>query len=82
MTIEKEIKDYIAKNILFSSHGFPYSDKTSFLEESIVDSQGVMDLVLYIEEKFGVKVEDNEITPENFDSVARLADYVRRKNSL
>jgi acyl carrier protein len=79
MTIEAQIKDYIAKNLLFSSNGFQYGDDASFLEEGIVDSQGVMELVLFVEENFNVEVKDTEIVPDNFDSVSRLSSYIRRK---
>ena len=79
MTIENQIKDYISKNLLFSSDGFNYSEDVSFIEEGIVDSQGVMDLVFFVEEAFAVKVEDIEIVPDNFDSVSKIAAYVRRK---
>jgi acyl carrier protein len=79
MTIEQEIKDYIARNLLFSENGFPYADDASFLEERIVDSMGVMELVAFVEEKFGVKVDDLDVTPENFDSVSRLASYIHSK---
>ncbi|RLC79677.1 MAG: acyl carrier protein, partial [Chloroflexi bacterium] len=50
-----------------------------FLEEGIVDSTGVLELVMFVEETFGVTVEDEEILPENFDSVTQLARYVRVK---
>jgi acyl carrier protein len=79
MDIAAEIKDYIAKNLLYSSHGFQYPDDASFLEEGIVDSQGVMELVMFIEEKFGIIVEDQEIIPDNFDTVSRLANFVSQK---
>ena len=81
MNIEQQIRDYIAKNLIFSSNGYQYSDETSFLEEGIVDSQGVMELVLFVEDAFGVKVDDQEITPDNFDSISNLATYVRRKTN-
>lgn len=81
MTIETQIKDYIAINLLFSDNGFPFTDEASFLDEGIVDSVGVMELVAFVEEKFGVKVDDLEVTPENFDSVSRLAAYVRSKST-
>jgi acyl carrier protein len=80
MTIEAQIKDYIAKNLLFSEDGFSYSDDTSFLQEGIVDSVGIMELVAFVEDQLGVEVEDQEIVPDNFDSVSRLAAYVRRKS--
>jgi acyl carrier protein len=79
MTIESQIKDYIMKSLLFSSDGFNYPDSASFLEEGIVDSVGVMELIAFVEENFGLTVADQEITPDNFDSVAKLAAYVRRK---
>jgi len=79
MTIEAQIRDYIADNLLFSSNGFGYGDQVSFLEEGIVDSQGVMELVAFVEDTFRVRVEDQEIIPDNFDSVSKLAQYVRRK---
>ena len=79
MTIESQIKEYIAKNLLFSSDGFKYAEEASFLEEGIVDSQGVMELVLFVEENFGIQVKDTEIIPDNFDSVSRLSAYIQRK---
>lgn len=79
MEIEEQIRDYIAKNLLFSTDGFNYPDNASFLEEGIVDSQGVMELLLFVEDSFKISVDDLEITPENFDSVSRLAAFVRRK---
>lgn len=81
MTIETQIKEYIAKNLLFSGDGFSYPDDASFLEEGIVDSQGVMELVLFVEETFNVSVDDSEIVPDNFDSVSQLSSYIHRKQS-
>lgn len=79
MTLEVQIREYIARNLLFSGGGFKYGDATSFIEEGIVDSQGVMELVMFVENTFGIQVDDMEIIPDNFDSVSKLADYVRRK---
>lgn len=79
MTIEKRIRQYIADNFLFSDDGYQLSDDASFLEEGIVDSTGVLELVMLVEDTFGVTVEDEEIVPDNFDSVGRLAAYISRK---
>ncbi len=79
MTIEEQIRQYIADNFLFSDDGYQLSDDASFLEEGIVDSTGVLELVMFVEETFDVMVEDEEIVPESFDSVSRLATYIRRK---
>ena len=79
---EELLRKYIADNILFSGQGYPYAVDTSFLENGIVDSMNVLELVMFVEQKFGIKVEDAEIVPDNFDSVARLAAFVRRKQEL
>jgi len=81
MDIKAQVRQYIAKNLLFSDNGFTYADDASFLEEGIIDSLGVMELVLFIEEKFGVKVKDEELTPDNFDSVNKLASYIQDRLS-
>jgi acyl carrier protein len=78
--IEEMIRTYIAENMLFSDNGYPHSDSASFLEEGIVDSMGIMELVMFVEENFNVTVEDEELVPDNFDSVGRLAAYVRSKS--
>jgi len=75
---EEKIRFYIAENILFSNK-YPYPDDASFLENGVVDSMNVLELVMFIEDKFGVSVQDAEVVPDNFDSVARLADFIRRK---
>jgi len=58
MTIEVNIKNFIAQNLLFSDNGYTYSDDDSFLEEGIVDSIGVLELVAFVEEQFGITVDD------------------------
>ena len=79
MTIKQQIRQYLAENFMFSSNGFNLGDDASLLEEGIVDSTGVLELVLFIEETYNVAVADDEIVPENFDTVDNLAAYVERK---
>lgn len=78
-TIAAVLRNYIAQNILFSPDEFPYGDDDSFLENGIIDSTGVMELIAFIEERFNISVEDAEITPQNFDSISHLADYITAK---
>lgn len=82
MEIEAKIRTYIAQNLLFSDNGFTYDDDASFLEEGIIDSIGVLELVLFVEETFGLTVPDQEITPDNFDSVRKLANFICSKLAL
>ncbi len=80
-SVEEQVRAHIAEDILFSKKGYPYPDEASFLEEGIIDSLNVMDLVFFLEEQFSVSVIDREIVPDNFDSVSKLAAFVKRKRS-
>jgi acyl carrier protein len=73
------IRDYVARNLLFSDTGFNYDDDASFLDEGIIDSLGVIELVTFVESQFGVSVADHELVPDNFDSVKKLDAFIRSK---
>ena len=79
MDIKEQIRSYIAENLLFSTDGFDYSDDSSLRQESIIDSIGVLNLILFVEETFDIHVDDREVTPDNFDSVNALAAFVEHK---
>lgn len=79
--IEPAIRDFIATRLLYSKDGFTYPDDAPLLREGIIDSLGVVELVEFVQAHFGVKVEQKDVRPDNFDSVAKLAAFVRRKQS-
>ncbi|NJN55428.1 MAG: acyl carrier protein [Anaerolineae bacterium] len=81
MDVKDQIKKYIAENFLFSSNGFTLDDDESLLEAGVVDSLGVVELVSFVEEKFGITVPDDDIVPDNFDSVDNLAAYIARRSN-
>ena len=73
MDIKEQIRQYMAFNFLFSDGGFDLGDDASFPEEGIVDSTGTLEIVVFVEETFGIEVVDNEIVPNNFNTVNNLA---------
>jgi acyl carrier protein len=77
--IEVKIRDFVARNLLFSENGFPHDDTASFLETGVIDSLGVLELVTFAGKEFGLEVDPSEVTPENFDSVSRLSAFIRNK---
>lgn len=81
MDIRRSIRKYILENFLFSDNDSALNDDTSFLEQGIIDSTGVLELVNWIEEQFETKVADEDLIPDNFDSVNKLAEYIMRKKS-
>lgn len=70
------IRRYVLENFLYTDDEDVLRDDVSFLENGVVDSTGVLELVMFVEDTFGIPVKDEEIVPENFDSVNRLAEYV------
>jgi acyl carrier protein len=77
--IKSKLKTFIKDNFLLGYESSLFDDDDSFLEKGIIDSTGVLELVEYIEGTFGISVEDEDLVPDNLDSVNRLACYVQRK---
>jgi acyl carrier protein len=75
---KQRIRQFIIENFLFEEDDTLKED-TSFLENGIIDSTGVLELVMFIEETYGINVEDDEMVPENLDSISNIAEYVQRK---
>ena len=79
MNEKKEtIKTFIIENFLFGSED-GLKDETSFLEEGIIDSTGILELVTFLEEEFSIAIEDEELVPENLDSINNVTAFLDRK---
>jgi acyl carrier protein len=76
--ISSAVKDFVVTNFLFGRNT-ELSDEASFLENGIVDSTGVLELVGFLEEHFGIVVADRELLPENLDSIQSVVRFVGRK---
>jgi acyl carrier protein len=82
MLIESDVKSGIKEFILkylVKEPGLMIDEDTSLLENGIIDSTGVMELVFFMESSFNIRVEDEEIIPDNLDSVNKLLKYVLSK---
>ena len=77
--LKAQIREFIVENFLFGdANGL--KDDSSFLDEGIMDSTGVLELVTFLEEKFSIKVEDEDLIPENLDSINNVTAYLEKKN--
>lgn len=77
----KKLREYIFDNFLFTEDENALVNDDSFMEKGIIDSTGILEVVTFIEEEFGFKVEDEELVPENLDSVNNLAAFIQQKNA-
>lgn len=78
-TIEQRVRAFVADNYQFSAAAATLADTDSFLGVGLIDSMGVLELVTFVEDTFGVRVADDEVVPANLDSIAGVAALVRRK---
>lgn len=78
MDIRNKIRTFIVENFLFGKDN-GLNDETSFLDDGIIDSTGILELVSFMEEEFSIKVEDEELIPENLDSIKNVVAYLERK---
>lgn len=76
----KDLREFIKETFLFGQE-ITFSDDDSFLEMGIIDSTGVLELVTFLEDRFDINVVDDELVPENLDSINSLAGFVRGKLS-
>lgn len=77
---KRELRDFIIETFLFGQDA-GLADDTSFLEQGIVDSTGVLELVAHLERTYGFKVKDEELTPDNLDSINSLAAFIATKRA-
>jgi acyl carrier protein len=80
--IETQIKQFVLDTFLFGGSLDDIKDEESFIANGTLDSLGVLTLISFVEETYGIEVADDEVVPENFDSVRGLATYVRTKMNV
>ncbi len=77
--ISGALRRFIGENFMFQEDLQSLADDASFLENGIIDSTGVLELVCFLENTFGIEVADEEMLPENLDSIRAVSAYVTRK---
>ena len=78
MVFKEEVLRFIRENFVLDE-AEKLQENDSLLEKGIIDSTGVLELVAFIEEKYNITVEDEELIPENLDSINRIAEFIKRK---
>ena len=77
-SMKSEIRQFIADQFLFGDDK-KLGDGDSLLEAGIIDSNGILELINYLEERYGIKVNDDELMPENLDTIASIAAFLAKK---
>ena len=74
----QQVRSFLAENYLFGQDD-KLEDDTSFLDAGIIDSTGVLQMITFLEKTFGIRVTDEELTPDNLDSISNISAYLTRK---
>jgi acyl carrier protein len=80
--LKSEIRQFIVDNFLYGRDDDTLGDEVSFLGKGIIDSTGILELVSFIEEKYSISIDDEELIPDNFDSLNKLSTFVSKKTTL
>lgn len=75
-TIQEQVHDYIVQNFLFGAETDALDDDAPLLELGVLDETGILELVLFVEETYGVTVNRDDLSPENFESVNSISTFV------
>lgn len=78
MSIENEIRKFIEENFILEGED-NLGDEDSLLEKGIIDSTGVLELVAFLEESYHFKIKDEELVPENLDSIKYISQFIQNK---
>ena len=78
MSIKQQIREYIAENILLGDGDVP-DENTSFTESGILDSTGFLGLITFTETAFGIEISDDELDPENLETLSKISGFIEQK---
>jgi acyl carrier protein len=81
VSTEEKLRKYILETYLFTTDDSALANDDSFLDKGIIDSTGILELVMFLEEEFGLAVADEELLPENLDSINNLVKFVAQKQA-
>jgi acyl carrier protein len=79
MNIEENIRTFVIENFIFDENPDQLENDQSFLESGIIDSTGILELVSFIEEHYSIKIEDEELIPDNLDSLNNVVKFINKK---
>jgi len=79
--IRETVKKFLVTNFFLDTSVITLNPDTSFLENGIIDSTGILEVIQFLQETYEIKVEDKEMLPENLDSIGNISMYVARKTS-
>ncbi len=79
MSFEKKLRSFVLENYLFTEDQSELNNSDSFLESGIIDSTGILEVITFIQDECDFIIEDDDMIPENLDSVDNILAFVNKK---
>jgi acyl carrier protein len=79
--MRQELRQFVSENFLFGAGNTHFADDDSFLEKGIIDSTGVLELVSFLESRYRITVQDQDLVPENLDSINNLVQFIQSQKA-
>jgi acyl carrier protein len=77
--LQRDMRKFVIDNFLYGEDDSKLSNDDSLMEQGLIDSTGALELVTFLEGKYGIKIKDDELDPENLDSINKLVRFINRK---
>ncbi|MEE3325760.1 MAG: acyl carrier protein [Myxococcota bacterium] len=78
---QKQIRDFVVENLLLGEEEKDFLDSQSFLESGLIDSTGILEIIAFLEEEYEITIKDEEMVPENLDSVERIVSFLQSRQN-
>ncbi len=79
--ISRSVREFIVDNFLLGEEDEDFTNNRSFLESGVIDSMGILELITFVEDTYEMDIADDELVPENLDSVNRVTKFIQSKKA-
>lgn len=79
MDTQKKIRNFVIENLLLGEEEKDFADDQSFLESGLIDSTGILEVIAFLEEEYEITIEDEEMIPDNLDSIDNIVAFLRTR---
>ena len=77
--IQKQVRNFVVENLLLGEEENEFLDSQSFLDSGLIDSTGILEIIGFLEERYAITIEDDEMVPGNLDSVERIVSFLQTR---
>jgi acyl carrier protein len=77
---QDRVKEFILRNFLFTDDMNAIANDALLIEQGVIDSTGILEVIMFLEESFSIKVKDEEMTPAHFESIDAIAAFIEKKH--